>query len=210
MALMLKEHINSNCILSIWEITEGKNDLLSGLSLNENEKTAYGNIHTELRKSHWLCSRLLVKELTGKHSIDYDEWNKPFLKESPFKISVSHSGCYVAVIIDKSGETGIDVEKIDSKIERISGKFMSEAELNSLTQNSRFEQIHVFWGAKEALYKVYGKKGLIFKENLLIQPFNYVEEGTISGLIQTDSCYQSFVLRYQKIKDYMLVYVMNC
>ena len=90
---------------------------------------------------------------------------------------------------------------------------MSDAELKSLQKKNQDEQLTVFWCAKESLYKLYGKKELAFKKNLIIEPFQYAEKGNIKGWIKNSSVNKSFALQYEKLNsgndNYMLVYVIN-
>jgi len=86
---------------------------------------------------------------------------------------------------------------------------MNPKELNSLRENNHIEQLYVYWGAKEALYKLYGKRALHFKENLLIEPFEYKGKGVINGCISIGKMKETYSLHYEKISDYMLVYVLE-
>ena len=140
--------------------------------------------------------------------ISYDEFGKPYLINSSIKISISHAYEFVAILIDQNQETGIDIELIKPKIERISERFMSANELLSINKQS-LEQLYVYWCAKEALYKLYGIKNLSFKENILIEDFEYTEKGKIIGKIINNSLNKYYMLCYEKINEYMLVYVLK-
>ena len=71
----------------------------------------------------------------------------------------------------------------------------------------------LYWCAKESLYKLYGKKNLRFKENLFVEPFEYLGKGKIKAEIILDSMKSKYILRYEKIssgdKNYMFTYVVN-
>ena len=125
------------------------------------------------------------------------------------KISISHTKDFVAVITDTQ-ETGIDIQHLDVKMERIAHKFMSETELNSISSNKRIEQLSVYWGAKESLYKLYGNKNLEFKSDIFIDSFEYCGKGEIIGRITQKGAAQTYRLCYEKIEPMtMLVYVLN-
>ena len=116
----------------------------------------------------------------------------------------------VAVILSGEKEPGIDIEKITSRIERISGKFMTELELHTsgcFDNNRKLEYMHLIWGAKEAMYKLYGDGSLEFKTNLLVKPFNFKREGEFKGLIKKENFSQEVSGYYEKINEYMLVFV---
>jgi len=193
-------------MLGIWQLSESTEQLLGLLDLNEQEKILYANLKREKRKIEWLAARVLLKELINETHIDYDEWDKPFLKNKSWHISISHSGSYVAVIINLNTAVGIDIQLITKKITLVANKFMNETELDTLTTINYAEQLHVFWCAKEALYKLYGKKELSFKADILIAPFEYKSSGEIVGTLITPINKLTIPLRYQKLNNYILVY----
>ncbi|NJN77515.1 MAG: 4'-phosphopantetheinyl transferase superfamily protein, partial [Saprospiraceae bacterium] len=108
------------------------------------------------RKTEWLAARYLLQELLGKNVFCYsDEFGKPILKNSDKHLSISHSRGLVTVIVSDFS-IGIDIQVIVSKIQRIAYKFMREEENESLDVKKHLEHLHIYWGAKEALYKAYG------------------------------------------------------
>ena len=117
-----------------------------------------------------------------------------------------------AVLIDPDKQDLVKIpaiiEKINPKIERIRSRFLSDQELGEKQEYS-LEKLHVYWGAKEALYKFWGKKELSFKENIFIDPFEFEDAGTIKGRIKKGGYIKYFTLSYEKIQDYILVYVLE-
>ena len=198
--------------LGLWSISESAADLLKLKKFTEEDLTGLNSFSQEQRKKEWLAARILAERLTGekKTSILYDANNKPFISGSKRHISISHSHGLLAVILDAS-ETGIDIELVSAKIEKIKHKFMSEDELNALSTEQHQEQLTVYWCAKEALYKLYGKKELEFKRDTMIEPFQYSAKGIIRGWIKNSLMNKRFSLKYEKINhdgdQYMLVYV---
>lgn len=185
--------------------------LADSVMLDQAERERFEKIKTETRRKEMLCIRALLKELAGEQrsAIHYNEKGKPFFKNSAKKLSVSHTKDMAAVIIDNN-ETGIDIQCLDPKIERIAHKFMNEGELKSIQDSNRKEQLSVYWCAKESLYKLYGNKNLDFRKNLSVDPFEYKGEGKISGSIIMESTETKYNLWYETIKnDTMLVYVLN-
>jgi len=220
MSVYIKRNIDDNAILGIWKIEETFNWYITQVQLNNNGLQAVPGVRnkSEQRKLHWLSTQLLLRDLLNSKKrveIIYDQNGKPHLSDSTYKISISHSNKFVAIQLSKA-YAGVDIQQITQKIERIAEKFMNLKELNSLKTNDptcltgrQVEQLHVFWGAKEALYKLYGKRALHFKENLLIEPFAYKEQGVINGCISTSKMKQPYSLYYEKIEEYMLVYVLK-
>ena len=199
--------------LGIWHITEPMDELLKMKKISAEDVLLLNSFSYEHRKKEWLVSRILADELLGNNAeILYDEHNKPFLKNSKKHSSLSHSHNLHAVIIDDK-ETGIDSEQTKPTVLKIKDKFMSDAELKAIEKGHTEEELTLYWCVKESLYKLHGKKKLVFKENLFVEPFEYLGKGNIMGEIILDSLRKKYTLHYEKIsaeeKDYMMTYVVN-
>ena len=82
--------------------------------------------------------------------------------------------------------------------------------MESLEAASRIEHLHVYWGAKECLYKAYGRRQLDFKGHIHIDPFAYdLSKGYFTGQVKKEAFVGHFELYYEKIDDYMLVYALE-
>jgi 4'-phosphopantetheinyl transferase len=206
MALVFNKKVNSNSELALWKITESCEELL--LQLNYNVDPSVLAVNEQLKKQR-ICARILVNLLCKQPCIEikYDTYNKPYIVNSNSKISISHAHNHVAVIINKVNETGVDIELIKPQVERIATRFMSKAELELLDNNKQMEQLTTFWCAKEALYKYYGKKELLFRNNIFIEPFKQNNSGNITGHIRTSYINITLPLCYEKTANYMMVYV---
>ena len=200
--------------LAIWHITESLEALLKMKRFSKEDLSMLAAFSYEHRKKEWLVARILAEQLSKEKNIQiiYDAHNKPFLENSKKHVSISHSHGLLAVILDEQA-TGIDIELVKPKVEKIKYKFMSDSELNSLQKEKQEEQLTVYWCAKESLYKLYGKKQLTFKEHLIVEPFEYLEKGKIRADIMQASKKQKFILQYEKVSveghDYMLTYIIN-
>ncbi len=51
--------------------------------------------------------------------------------------------------------------------------------LSKKKSEQKFVMSH--WGAKEALYKLYGKGGISFKNDILLSPFSYQSIGNLTA-----------------------------
>ena len=222
MSLYLNRNIDNDTILGIWKIEEIFNWFISQSQLNNEDRQFVNHYKSEQRKIHWLSTQLLLRHLLNskkKVEINYDQNGKPHLTDSMYEISISHSNKFVAIQLSKTC-AGIDIQQVTQKIKRIATKFMNAQEINSLEENNYIEQLHVYWGAKETLYKIYGKRALHFKKNLLIEPFEYKGKGVINGCISIGKMkphltgdhpigWETYSLHYEKIENYMLVYVLK-
>ncbi len=166
----------------------------------------YSKIVSEKRKLEFLGVRLALNQLIGKEvQISYDKTGKPFLADNSFQISISHSGKWIALIIDPELSVGIDIECPNKKIEKLSNRFLSKIEQEELIEEKKFEQLLVLWSAKETLYKIIGKDAVDFANQLRISqlPMNNTE-GDFSGIhVNTSKTYN---LSYIQSPDYTLVY----
>ena len=210
MGIYFKKQIDQSSTIGIWEINETPDALYNNILLNKEESLLFSSFKNELRKLHWLSYRNLLKEIISPEEyshVVYDENGKPFLSNKSDYLSVSHSGKYSAAIINKKQAVGIDIENIHPRIEKLAYKFLSEKELKSIDENNKTETLQVYWGAKEALYKLLGIKDLLFPENIFIYPFCYKNSGKIEAEIKINTFNKKFNLYYEQIEEYILVHV---
>jgi len=195
--------------LGVWKIEENPEDLKSKLQWSEEDIRRFQSHMDGERSKHWLYSRMLLREMLNTSQfieLGADEFGKPLLGNFPRKISISHSGDMVAVMLSKH-ECGMDIQLMKPNIERVAHKFISEEEWQYLNPETRFEQMYLVWCCKEALYKYYGKKNLAFKENLALKSFSWNPEGSLMGVIKKDEYYKELPVYWKTIGDYLLAWV---
>jgi phosphopantetheinyl transferase (holo-ACP synthase) len=159
----------------------------------------------ELEKN---ATYFLLEKLFGKAvDLKYNSEGKPLLNSEGCHISISHSHDKLAIICNTQFDTGVDVELIRDKVLKIKDKFLSIAELEEAKDN--VGKLIIYWAAKETLYKVYGLKEVEFAKHLFVHPFTLNPTGTLTGEINLESFRKKFNLHYEKLEDYMLVYVLN-
>lgn len=148
----------------------------------------------------------LLKHLLNSDNnlLEYSAENKPYLKGRKEHISISHSHDKLVIIINSEENTGIDIELIRDKVLNIQQKFLNEQELRFA--NNDIEKLVTLWAAKETLYKIYGLKEIEFIENLSIDNFEGQE---LIGRIKSDSLNKRFLLKREKIENYILVYALH-
>ena len=196
--------------LGLWAIAEPEEELLGRLDLSEWEQQQLGGLKGA-KRLEFLSVRLLVHELceTGVRTpVEKDMFGKPFIPGSHWSVSLSHSGEFSAALL-APGAIGVDIQRLVDKISRIAHKFVSEAEFSHLDTNYNLEHLHVYWGAKEAIYKAYGKKALDFCGHIRILPFSFdANGGDFRGQLCKDDVAMNFNLSYRLKDDYMLVWAM--
>jgi 4'-phosphopantetheinyl transferase len=161
------------------------------------------------KRLEWLSGRALLKALVGNCGLNYqgirkDEYGKPFLKEHSFQISLTHSFPYVAAQIHNSESVGIDLEQPKEKLLKIAHRVLSPSELADAGED--IVKHCVYWCSKEALYKIYGKRGLHFENQLNLEPFELQTEGVLSGRINVNEVMMQVTLSYVVETDYVIVY----
>ncbi len=197
---------NAQCI-AVWQVTESLETLIGKTHLTAEEKKNLTLFKNESRQCEWLAVRALLQELRpDKPVIKYKENGKPFLLDGSEEISISHSGQYIAIALNKGQHPGIDIEHIHPKIKRIAERFLNDKEKAFLHDDILVEQLCLIWCAKEVLYKIHPEGMLSFKNNLLVAPFVPGNEGSLQGSIIKDGTTTEHKLVYKKLGEYMLVY----
>lgn len=216
MPLKTKLILPGNSSLGIWHINEKEEELYNMLQLDEKEKKGLQAFNSSRRYLHWLGSRVLIRNLLNTDSfieLHQEQNGKPYIGNFPYQVSISHSLDRAAVMISKEYACGIDVEKIDPKIERIQSKFLTEIELGYILEMEHKEKIKwltIAWSAKEALFKLYGKGAVSFKNHLRLH-LEKSGDGIIPCEILKEDCMGQFDVNYQIDGLYTLAYVYgNC
>lgn len=125
------------------------------------------------RKREFVATRVLRSLNFGRVPILYSEIGAPYIEEKGF-ISISHADCAVGLAYCRDFQVGLDLEPIREKVMRVKHKFLSEEEkLN--TDTSSVEEMIKVWSGKEALYKLAGRKEIIFADNLLLSRIDEIK-----------------------------------
>ena len=120
------------------------------------------------RREHLAWRRVVRNELGRDVVIDYNEVGAPVVDTPNTYISVAHGGDSVAVAIADE-PVGVDIEALDRNYERIMSRYMSPAE-EALSKMEEWPA--VVWTAKEAIYKLYGKREVNLTQDIRIQTFD--------------------------------------
>lgn len=209
--LYTKNFISAHTVIAIWKIEEDANFFLSKIKLDENEKSTILQ-YPPKKQVQTLAARLLLGGLAedGNIRVIKDDFGKPFILNNEHYISISHSEDIAVAAISKY-PVGIDIQKHTEKIGRIQHKFMRTEELNTLSTEEHLAHLHIYWGAKESLFKAYGKKEVDFKAHLSLEPFelNWFWGKTLAKITKDE--YQAMYQIYyeQILEEYYLVVAEN-
>lgn len=207
---LFKKIVDQNYTLVVWHLTESEDLFLPFKKHFSASPEKLDEIHVAQRRIEWLCSRYLgwtlVKEIEGKcDGIWSDEHNKPHVKNSGLQISISHAKPYVTVLIHKTKSCGADIEEKKKKLIKLAPKFLSTNELHQA--NANLDALAIAWGAKEAVYKMYGRKQLIFKENIFLHGLDKInEEGELFSILKVENKESEITLKYEQFENHIMVY----
>ncbi len=148
--------------LSIWETTEP-------LSFFEQVPHSYVNgvdyeQFNERRKKEFLATRFLLYSMLNDASLEltYNEIGQPVIANRPLKISFTHSGNRVGVMVSEKHAVALDLEIIHPKVQRVYQKFLSDIEIAALGNDLKTDDLILCWSTKETVYKLMSTPGLSF------------------------------------------------
>lgn len=210
MPLLLDREIENNTRVAVWEVQESDDFFISAMGLSKSERAAYSKMKPH-RQKEWLASRYLLHLISSdkkRTTLGKTTTGKPYREGCNKFISLSHSKNLVAAMISDK-RVGLDIQKEEKKIARIQHKFISEAESASLPDAELLPYYHVFWGAKEGMYKAYGLKELEFKDHMHLYPFRfYLDKIELKGWVDKDEIFQEYDISVEKIAGAFLIYCM--
>ncbi len=191
-------------VMGVWKIAETPTELAEKLPQNWLLAADYVNKTLPQQQLEWLASRVALQQLATEvgnplAGIIKDEFGKPQCTNQSLQISLSHSFPFVAVAVHSHLALGIDIEKQQTKIQRIAPRVFHAEELAWATST---EMQTLVWCGKETLYKWYGKRGLDFKQHLKIIPF----ENDWLGEIRHTNIAHDLQLYYHTFEEYHVVW----
>lgn len=213
MPLLLTRHPFPDTTFGLWQIAEEEAFFREELPLSAQEDTEMVLLKNDLRRHEWLAGRWLLHKLTGapqRLPLAKDAFSKPFFPENQhLACSLSHShGIVGAMVSDGRFQTpesgiGCDVQVLVEKMPRLASKFLNVEEEEFVASHSlptQFDLLHVFWTAKESLYKAYGLKALDFRAHLRVEPFDWRENRAAArGWVEKNDFRQAYQLQFEKI-----------
>lgn len=204
MPLLATRHLFPGTALGLWQISEEESFFRDGLPLSPVEEQELAPLKNA-RRLEWLAGRWLLHRLTGapqRMPLAKDAFSKPFFLDKPdLHCSLSHShGVVGALLADQN--CGCDVQVLVEKMPRLAPKFLSKTETEFVARHSpevQFDLFHIFWTAKESMYKAYGLKELDFRKNMNLAPFEWGgTTGKAIGTLEKGAFRQVFQLNFEK------------
>ena len=189
--------INKDCIVVLRAITEDESTLEKDGLLTTVEREELATISHPAQRIEWLACRVAIRQLVEAQGVSYkglqkDEFGKPHLIDSPWSISLSHTTGWAAVVLHCTRPVGIDIEPIREQFRRVVPRVLSASEITHAAGDPN--RLAIYWCAKEALYKRYGKRQLTFREHLHIDPFSDQDDQLV-GYVRLPDHAEQVVIR---------------
>lgn len=202
-------NINDDTLLGLWHLEEPADALQQQLEALAPAELAIPAFSHASRRQQWLGGRLLAYMLlpalaSTRPLLVALPGEKPFFDQPGLHLSISHTRRQVAVILSRSAPVGIDLESIHPKVLRVKDKFLTPAEQDLAGED--LNKNLVYWCAKETLYKLYGRKQVLFKEHLQVGALGSLAPGQLPARIQTPEFEQEYLVHYEVGTDFILTY----
>ncbi|MFD2786571.1 4'-phosphopantetheinyl transferase family protein [Hymenobacter rubripertinctus] len=206
--------VGPNALLGLWHLTESAGELWPRLPAPAHYLAHFPNGRDELRARQWLAARVLAHQLLREFTdapatLHNDANGRPFLAGLPaYGISLSHSGEWVAALLSTTAAVGTDIEQVRPKAQQLARRFLSEAERADAGQDAA--KYSLYWSAKETLYKLLNRRGVVFKEQLQLVPFELREAGVLTGHLLLENSRSQHHIQYQMpAPGYVLTYCVD-
>lgn len=153
------------------------------------------------RRMEYVATRVLRTMIFGNEPILYNEVGAPYIMSEGF-VSISHAQHVVGLAFSGSHPVGLDLEPIREKVLRVSNKFLSEGEKKA-NDSSSMEVMTKIWSGKEALYKLAGRKKIIFAKELCLKQHK-AGSSLWSGIIDNYSYKKNVILSITKKDGFVI------
>jgi phosphopantetheinyl transferase len=201
------EKIDSSSALVVKIIEEQEDQTLDFLSFRE--KLSFANISHPEKKKEWATSRLAIYDALNELNVPYpgffkDEHGKSQSMNGQGYVSLTHTPGFAGAIFHRTQPVGIDMDLIREKILKIGFRFLDPSELDFLEKDPA--HYTMAWSAKESIFKCQGKKGVSFRDNILLDPFD-IQAGKIRGKIRgTDFADHHYSVEVRRLENVILTY----
>jgi phosphopantetheinyl transferase len=174
--------------LALWQVTEQEDYFHKAREWSVADLAGFAAIKGA-RRLESMAARLALHQLTlaaTPWQMEKDAHSKPYFPLHPdWHCALSHSHGIAAALLG-SAPCGVDLQRYTGRMDKLAHKFVNPQEAALIAQHpaeSQLDLLHLVWTAKEAMYKVHGRKSLDFKEHLSVHGF----EANSSGMMKKGS-----------------------
>lgn len=192
MPLIRTIQIGDQATLGIWHLDEPESFFADKVRISR-------EVHHPHKRLQHLAARYLLQCLEPDFPLDdirITAAKKPYLPDAAYDFSLAHCGDYAVAIVSRQGRTGVDVELVHPKVDKVAHKFLSDGELAFLDPCRRTEHLTVCWSAKEAIFKWHGLGQLDFRKHIILEPFAVGTAGLIPAVFSKDGARARLSLHY--------------
>lgn len=210
MPLYSIHRFDKESFIAIWEITETEEELINNLSVPEDELSNILHSTNLKRRLERLAVRALINASFDKRQyLGYEENNRPFLKNYPGDISISHADNFACIFVHESKNVGVDIELTSRNFYAVEARILSDNEISYLTESDKQQQLCLIWCAKEAIYKAMNQRSVDFMKNIEIKKFIPKSKGKLSAIftMPDEGVKINLQLHYKFVDSYALVWV---
>lgn len=132
---------------------------------------------------------LLLESYHPNLKLEYNSNGKPFVTPKTFAISISHNQEWIGLAWSTLALLGLDIERINPRIEKVSDRFLHGEELNFI---KTLRDKTAVWCIKECLIKLTDDKKLNLKNELRVEK---IDEDNWLGYstLQQEKMYQFYL-----------------
>ena len=143
-----------------------------------------------------VLNEILLSAIGSFVELRYDNHGKPWLPNPDQGFSLSHSKDFLAIILSENHPPGIDTESRRPTLEKIVPRLLHDSERAFLENCSdRQMALQFIWGAKEAVYKSWGKRGLNFSNDMVLEPFQTSGSDVLKCHLKKDGLHWIYTLQ---------------
>jgi phosphopantetheinyl transferase len=210
MALAKLVRINDNSYWAAWKIEETPEQLMTRAQLPSASIAEWQSIKHPRKSLEWLASRAALAALLDNLGLPVsgtykDNKGKPYLNNGASHISLANTYPYGIAMMHTYASVGIDIEVPSDKLLRTQHKFLSQLEMEAV--DSRLSHLCAYWCAKEALYKLYGRKMLSFKDQIWIRSLSFDNGIRLEAEITSSAANAQYCLEGTIVDGFYVVYV---
>jgi 4'-phosphopantetheinyl transferase len=206
MPLCIDRILPQDARLLVWNLSETEGAM--EMFIEEEEKLSIQRqFRLEERRKQKMAMACLSKLALGSQyaEIQYNKLGKPLLPDKTGHVSFSHCAEYVGLLYHPCRPIGLDLEKLDGRAARIYSRFTNRMELGWADLSSDSWHSTLIWSVKEAIFKLIGGGGILFREMITVEkPNTEIQCGkvTFSTSLQT----QVFDYHYFFLDEVIMVH----
>lgn len=212
MALAKLVQINENSRWAAWKIEESPTTLVDYTQLSTADLTEWHTIRHPRKSLEWLASRAALAAILTSLGLPVvgtrkDDKGKPYPINGNYCISLANAYPYGIAMFHDYRSIGIDIELPNDKLLRTQHKFLNSAEIE--TTRNRLTHLCAYWCVKEALYKLYGRKLLSLKDQIIVYSLSFSKAIRAEAAIVNTTHNAQYCLEGTIIDGFYVMYVVT-